>query len=262
MLKLQKEGSYRTPLQDKGSARRSDISSHFVKDCPHIPPQRRCTWRMGYEFSSIALAKLVGKTILVSGKVNAVDITFMLDYGSSVSLVTNDLASWVGTLDPFQEFSPKLVTANGDYLPIQGKVKLKVAIGSLEVNQDFLIAPALICDIILRVDLVSKHNLILDFNQSRQLGTVKMVGASENHSSVCVSTEEDPHDPIVCTTTDDNELEEGCTIPMYAKTTTHKVPPSSENYSDIISHYQKLFSSIPGITQASTHRIPLVHKFL
>ena len=81
-----------------------------------------------------------------------------------------------------------------------------------------------------------------------------MVGASETPSSVCVSTEEDPHHPIVCTTTDDNELEEGCTIPMYAKTTTYEVP--------IISHYQKLFSSFPGITQASTHRIPLVAKLL
>ena len=121
----------------------------------------------------------------------------MLDSGSSVSLVTKDLASWVGTLDPFEEFSPKLVTSIGDYLPIQGKVKHKIAIGSLEVNQDFLIAPALICDIILGVDFMSKHNLILDFNmdciQSRQLGTVKMVGESEDHSSVCVSTEEDPH---------------------------------------------------------------------
>ena len=100
----------------------------------------------------------------------------------------------------------------------------------------------------------------MDCIQSRQLGTVKMVRASEDHSSVCVSTEENPHDPSVCTTTDDNELEEGCTIPMYTKTTTYKVPPCSENYSDIISHYHKLFSSIPGITQASTHRIPLVDK--
>ena len=96
--------------------------------------------------------------------------------------------------------------------------------------------------------------------QSRQLGTVKIVGASENYSSVCVPTEEDPHDPIVCTTTDDSELEESCTIPMYTKTTTYKLPPCSKNYSDIISHYRKLFSSIPGTTQTSTYRIPLVDK--
>ena len=93
---------------------------------------------MGDEFSSKALDKLVGKTILVSGKVNTVDITFMLDSGSSVILVTKDIVSWAGTLDSIQEFSPKLVTANGDYLPIQGKDKLKVAIGSLEVNQDLI----------------------------------------------------------------------------------------------------------------------------
>ena len=107
---------------------------------------------------------------------------------------------------------------------------------------------------------MSKHKLILDFDmdciQSRQLGAVKMIGASENHSSVCVSTEEDSHDPI----TDDNELEEGCTIPMYTKTTTYEVPPCSDIYSEIVSHYQKIFSSIPGTTQASTHRIPLVDK--
>ena len=68
----------------------------------------------------------------------------MMDSGSSFSLVTKDLASFAGTLDPIREISPKLVTANGDYLPIQGNGKLKVAIGSLEVNHDFLIAPALI----------------------------------------------------------------------------------------------------------------------
>ena len=74
------------------------------------------------EFSSIALYKLVGKTILVSGKVNTVDITFILNSGPSVSLVTKDIASFVRTLDAIREI------ANGDYLPIQGKVKLKVAI--------------------------------------------------------------------------------------------------------------------------------------
>ena len=118
------------------------------------------------EFSSIALDKLVGETILVPGKVNTVDITFMMDSGSSVSLVTKDLASFAGTLDPIREISPKLVAAKGDYLPIQGNGKHKVAIGSLEVNHDFLIAPALICDIILGVDFMSKHNLILDFNMN------------------------------------------------------------------------------------------------
>ena len=87
-----------------------------------------------------------------------------------------------------------------------------------------------------------------------------MVGASENYNWVCVPTEEEPHDPIVCTTTDDSELEESCRIPMYTKTTTYKLPPCPENYSDIISHYQKLFSSIPGTTQTSTHRFPLVDK--
>ena len=56
------------------------------------------------------------------------------------------------------------------------------------------------------------------------LTLLRIAHISEDHSSVCLSTEEDPHDPIVCTTTDDNELEEGCTIPMYAKTTTYKVP--------------------------------------
>ena len=46
----------------------------------------------------------------------------------------------------------------------------------------------------------------MDDIRRRQLLTVKMLGASGNHSSVCDSNEEDPHDPMVCTT-EDNELE-------------------------------------------------------
>ncbi|KAI6648259.1 hypothetical protein LOD99_12068 [Oopsacas minuta] len=102
--------------------------------------------------------------------------------------------------------------------------------GLLEVYQDLFITPTIICDLLLGVDFIMENKLELDFNkdciQSHQLSKAKMLGACErDREYVYVSTEEDQGTIIVYSTTDDDELKEGCMVPMYIKMATYEIPP-------------------------------------
>ena len=92
---------------------------------------------------------------------------------------------------------------------------------------------------------MSRHHVLLNFEvnciQSRQLGTVKMLRArGKEDTSAGILTEENLYSSLVGTTTDDNELEEGSTIPKYTKKVTYNMSPCTEDYINILSHYQKL----------------------
>ena len=112
----------------------------------------------------ILVAAVKSKIATLMGSVGDTAAEIMLDSGSSVSLLRQELAqkaTGVVRTQPRQEI--RLVTAAGESLPILGYVKATVRLGTLEKLHDFVVVKYLITAVILGTDFLQLHGLVLDF---------------------------------------------------------------------------------------------------
>ena len=93
----------------------------------------------------------------------------MLDSGSSVSLIRQDIAKCLnGTTSAGDTPKLRLVSAGGEELPIVNSVKAAVKLrGIVEVPEhSFIVVEQLISQVILGVDFLQQQGLVLDFTTS------------------------------------------------------------------------------------------------
>ena len=112
-------------------------------------------------------------------------IEMMLDSGSAMSLVRQDIVKSCNTVSqlPFPQI--QLVTVSGDKLPITDYVRVPIEVQGNKLSHDFLVVNKLITPVILGIDFLQKHKLTLNFSHS------PVVISSTNHTtSRPVSTEE------------------------------------------------------------------------
>ena len=90
----------------------------------------------------------------------------MMDSGSSVSLITQEIAIKNCSIGHWKAVQVRLVTASGEPMPIVGSVKATVRIGKLRqpVQHKFLVVQNLVSPVILGVDFMQQHGVVLEFS--------------------------------------------------------------------------------------------------
>ena len=105
------------------------------------------------------------KIITIRGQIGGSSQEVLLDSGSAVSLLRQDIlkqATGIERTEP--KLDLHLVTAAGENLPIVDQVSISVKLGDLERRHNFLVVTSLITPAILGTDFLQKHRLVLDFS--------------------------------------------------------------------------------------------------
>ena len=90
---------------------------------------------------------------MIKGKLGGVAVEFMLDSGSSVSLVQCDILKSVkNTTQVDTTKTLRLVTASGDTLLILWHIRTIVQLGELNIVHEFLVINSFVTPVILGVD--------------------------------------------------------------------------------------------------------------
>ena len=104
------------------------------------------------------------KLAIVKGLINGVSTDIMLDSGSSISLLRQDIVRQMN--DPIK-ISPtikrQVVTASGSPLHTVDHIQAPVTIDELDVVHDFSVVNDPITPVILGIDFLQYHGLLLDF---------------------------------------------------------------------------------------------------
>ena len=104
---------------------------------------------------------------MIKGKLGGVAVEFMLDSGSSVSLVQCDILKSVKNMTQVDTTKTlRLVTASGDTLSILRHIRTVVQLGELNIVHEFLVVNSLVTPVILGVDFLQENSLVLDFSQT------------------------------------------------------------------------------------------------
>ena len=99
------------------------------------------------------------------GKNNIFKTIMMLDSGSTISLVREDVAVLVDChKSPHSTGVVQVVSASGEPIPILDHVLMTVHLGPLVVTQAFVVVKSLVALVILGLDFLQTHQLVLDFS--------------------------------------------------------------------------------------------------
>ena len=191
----------------------------------------------------------------------------MLNSGSAVSLVRQDIVKSCNTVSQFPFPQIQLVTASGDKLPITDYVRVPIEVQGNKLSHDFLVVNKLITPVILGIDFLQKHKLTLNFSHS------PVVISSTNHTtSRPVSTEEtsdtaksiwiaqqkvrQKYCGIIGVDDKEGNIDD-CTVPKFDQPIQFDFPHcTNSTYDQVIQEYKELFRTSPGKTTAAHHYIP------
>ena len=191
----------------------------------------------------------------------------MLDSGSAVSLVRQDIVKSCNIVSQLPSPQIKLVTASGDNLPINDYVRVPIEVQGNKLSHDFLVVNKLITPVILGIDFLQKHKLTLNFSHSPVV-----ISSADHTTSRPVSTEEttDSLKPIWIAQqkvrqkscgiigVDSNEGNvDDCTVPKFDQPIQIEFPHCiNTTYDQVMQEYKEVFRASPGKTTAAHHYIP------
>ncbi|KAL5494155.1 hypothetical protein EMCRGX_G015433 [Ephydatia muelleri] len=193
----------------------------------------------------ILVAAVKSKIATLMGSVGDTAAEIMLDSGSSVSLLRQELAqkaTGVVRTQPRQEI--RLVTAAGDSLPILGYVKATMRLGTPEKLHDFVVVKDLITAVILGTDFLQLHGLVLDFTTT-------------STAERLFKTKKCPVASIGETMEDANqEMTEECAIPKFGSPPKVEFPEIIKTcFVTVVDKFKDLFVTTPGTTSLASHHI-------
>ena len=164
------------------------------------------------------------------------DTEILVDSGSSVSVVRDDLASMVPTANSQtnkDEF-PVLLTASGsERLSIVGGSSFELKIGNLVTVQKLLVVKNLVSPLILGTDLLGKHKIVVDFSKhfvkGEKIGAVLMTSRSISRQGLsCPACEVHKTEwraaERYCAVAIHEKLEDECAVPLLKKEETYDTP--------------------------------------
>jgi len=220
--------------------------------CPPIPVSPKRT---------IIVTTVKTQAANIIGKVGNVQVEMLMDSGSSISLLSQDIAK---RLEDFtQRPSPQieLKTASGEILPLCNHISTQVCIQNMvsPVEHNFVVADHLITPVILGTDFLRQHELILDFSNETVGVYTKQVQApqQELQSFWEENVKHKPHIGAIAVLGDTAvESTEECAIPDYGAVKNFELPNCTKITSDVINQYKHLFCNIPGKTTWAYHHIP------
>ena len=115
----------------------------------------------------ITIAAVRTKAAIIAGEIGGVVVEMMLDSGSTVSLIRQDIIKQlhpqsIAKLQGIPEL--QLITASGEPLQVVDHIKDSIRLRKLEFKHRFVVVNKLITHVILGVNFLQCHGLVLDFN--------------------------------------------------------------------------------------------------
>ena len=176
------------------------------------------------ETSSISLceSKHLKYLPIVKGLIGTTYSDILLDSGSSVSLVSNELVTMC-SLPIFTKSAVNISTASCANMRLTTGVELPISIGRLIVNHEALVSQHLVAPVILGTDFLTKYGIQIDFKngviKADGVGTIWSTTGGDEHSPVpcavhqCTSHWVNAH--TVTAFIPDNHDEDDCSIPFF-----------------------------------------------
>lgn len=199
----------------------------------------------------VTVAACKSKAAVVWGRMGGSGVEVMLDSGSSVSLVQEEVLVNARGITRVRDIRQlQLVTASGDQLPILGHVRASIQLGELEFVHTFVVVARLVAPVIVGVDFLHDKGLVLDFTQMPVKVCQTSTGLGTTPSDACAvmagrkeSTESDEVDEYA--------------VPMFRSCASFELPDCPRpGFSAIIEEYRDLFRTTPGATELAQHFIP------
>ena len=205
-------------------------------------------------------------TCILKGELCGVQVNIMLDSGSSVSLIRQDIVMKITPVQVTKQSDSnkiKLVTASGAALPILQQVEARVSFDGLEspVSHSFLVVKSLISPVIVGVDFLQQQHLSLDFSYC----PVRVHHSSQEAASHNSSSEQKKYSSTTAAISSKNAEPEGnedlhieqCAIPKFKKTDDVTLPEvEDKTLRQLLEEYKDLFRNSPGVTTLTHHFIP------
>ena len=131
--------------------------------------------------SVVSVAAIRPNVAVTTGRLGGIGVEIMLDSGSSVSFIRNELLQETeGIVRIRPDTSPlRLVTASGEELPIFNHIRARIHLGELEFMHDFVVVNCLVSPVILEVNFLHANGLVLDFTKT----PVEVTQSCQRHSS-------------------------------------------------------------------------------
>ena len=195
----------------------------------------------------------------------------MLDSGSSVSLIREDVLSQLSEVCSAPPRELRLVTAAGEAIPVAGYVSVPVQLGQVRVMHPFVVVKSLIAGVILGIDFLQQHGLVLDFAHS-PIKVLPYCPESENchENTICVPPDmqgiakeatkaRGELGAIMSIGESPEDVVNDCAIPRLDKTKviSFELPScSSVDVTSLMNEFKELFRTTPGTTTVTQHFIP------
>ena len=205
------------------------------------------------------------RATMISGKLGRFAVEFMLDSGSSVSLIRHDLLKSINITEVNSSKAVQLITASGDPLPILKYVKALVQLGELKICHEFVVVNSLVTPAILGADFLQGNCLSLDFSQTpvavcgghnpsgndniavAQVLPIYEAAQAKLNYTCALPTEDEIQNDVV----------DECAVPSYINSPKIELPNCVEpKLKTIVEKYKEIFCTIPGKTNEGYHFIP------
>ena len=219
----------------------------------------------------VVVAAVRSNTTVVRGELGLRSMDMMLDSGSSVSLIREDVLSQLSEVCSAPPRELRLVTAAGEAITVAGYVSVPVQLGQVRVMHPFVVVKSLIAGVILGIDFLQQHGLVLDFAHS-PIKVLPHCPENENchENAICVPPDmqgiakeatkaRDELGAIMSIGESPEDVVNDCAIPRLDKTKaiSFESPScSSVDVTSLMNEFKELFQTTPGTTTVTQHFIP------
>ena len=211
--------------------------------------------------AEVLIATIRPSAAVIKGELGTVAVDMMLDSGSSVSLVRNDI---VDKSQGVRQITPRefhLVSAAGERTPVVGHVSVPVQVCALGVEHPFVVMDSLIAPVILGMNFLEGHGIILDFASSPVQVLPRPQGDASGFDElkpVVAAVDQAKAQYCVAITLREmtEEVVDDCAIPQFGRSQGLSYDCTTPVLLPLIEEYKDLFQTTPGTTTVSQHFIP------
>ena len=112
----------------------------------------------------IRISSIQPNILLLDCKIKGVPVSAVVDCGSPICILSNDVFNRIGLSDTLGRVGSKVVGAEGSQLNILGTVELDIAVDRIKAKQLFYICDNLKQSALLGVDFLRDNGYVVDFN--------------------------------------------------------------------------------------------------
>lgn len=212
------------------------------------------------------MAAVKAKAVTVKGFLGGLATTMMLDSGSSVSLIRQNVLAQTKSfvnVRPIPQL--RLVTASGEQLAVKDFVSAQVQLDKSEWKHDFLVVDQLVAPVIVGVDFLQKNGLVLDFSSSPVKICSNSTSSSQMPNKTVTSVYHPQYQPaaqvsiITANCSQTANTMDDCAVPSFGEAVRLELPQSpNPKLAVTIRKFKHLFRTSPGATSVAYHYIPTV----